>query len=118
MSVISLIVAAALVTAGAFAVAWRLARLHSAPANDQSTLLLQRLSLLEVDRSELVRREPSVFRGLAIRCARCRDAERCARDLADRRSEPGNESWTEYCPNAPTLSTIVTWSSIGPPHKM
>jgi hypothetical protein len=80
---------------------------------DQPALLPLRLRLLDVEPGEFVRLEPTVFRQLAIRCARCADADRCGRDLSDETTAQNDESWIEYCPNASTLNAIGMWGGVG-----
>lgn len=85
-----------------------------AHAPQHPALLLQRLRHLEIDPVELVRQEPSIFRGLSMQCARCAETDRCGRDIVDVAPRFGSKPWLEYCPNAPTLGMIATWAGMRP----
>ena len=86
---------------------------HAPAFLDQPALLPRRLRSLDIEPGEFVRLEPHVFRRLSIQCARCANAERCAKDLGDDTTSQSDESWTEYCPNASMLRMVGTWSGIG-----
>jgi uncharacterized protein YjiS (DUF1127 family) len=67
-------------------------------------LLSRRLEQLDLDASELARREREVLRDLERVCTLCGSKRRCGRDLA---KDPSDSRWLEYCPNATTLSALV-----------
>ena len=71
-----------------------------------ASLLFRRMAALQVDRDELARDDPLLFRELQGLCTLCRSKERCVLDLARERDEPGNPGWCEYCPNAATLNVL------------
>jgi len=77
---------------------------------DATNLLLRRMAVLDLDRTEVARTEPQVFRELKRNCALCDSRRRCVRDLARDSSDP---VWEEYCPNAETLKALnaLPWMS-------
>jgi hypothetical protein len=77
---------------------------------DAANLLLKRMAALDLDRSEVSRTEPQVFRDLRRVCSLCESRRRCVRDLARDSSDP---VWQEYCPNAKTLMMLnaLPWLS-------
>ncbi len=71
--------------------------------SDAANLLLRRMAALDLDRNEVSRTGPRVFRELNRNCALCDNRRRCVRDLARDSSDP---VWEEYCPNAGTLLAL------------
>lgn len=66
-----------------------------------ASLLFRRMERLQIDRDELAKDDPLLFRELQGLCTLCRSKEQCARDLAADFDDMG---WEEYCPNATTLN--------------
>jgi hypothetical protein len=83
---------------------------HDAPATAgyffDGGLLFHCMDKLQIDRSELDRDDPLLFRELQGRCSLCRDRLTCAAALAHEFDDAQWEEWRKYCPNAPTLDTI------------
>jgi hypothetical protein len=71
-----------------------------------ASLLFRRMAALQVDRDELARDDPLLFRELQGLCTLCRDKERCVLDLAQEGDKPENREWREYCTNAATLNAL------------
>jgi hypothetical protein len=71
---------------------------------DAADLLSRRLEQVNLDRPELARVEPQVLHDLERVCTLCGSKRRCDHDLA---IHPSHPAWTEYCPNAPTLSALI-----------
>ena len=72
---------------------------------DNLDLLRQRLEQLNLDGSDSTQIEPEVVRDLQRTCALCMSKRRCTHDLA---KHPADPVWQEYCPNAMTLSALLT----------
>jgi hypothetical protein len=70
-----------------------------------ASLLFRRMAALQVDREEIARDDPLLFREFQALCTLCQSKERCVLDLAQER-QSGNESWREYCLNATTLNAL------------
>ena len=70
-----------------------------------ASLLFRRMAALQVDREEIARDDPLLFREFQALCTLCQSKERCVLDLAQER-QSGNESWREYCLNATTLDAL------------
>jgi hypothetical protein len=66
---------------------------------DSADLLSRRLEQVKVARVE-----PRVLRDLERVCTLCGSKRRCEYDLA---IHPSNSPWTEYCPNATTISALM-----------
>jgi hypothetical protein len=71
-----------------------------------ASLLFRRMAALEIDRDQLARDDPLLFRELQALCTLCRDKERCVLDLAQEGDKPDNREWREYCTNATTLNAL------------
>ena len=73
-------------------------------------LLLKRMAALDLDKNEVVKLEPHVFRDLQRVCTMCEQQGRCRYDLMH---DPNNPEWKHYCPNAETLNDLdaLPWSS-------
>jgi hypothetical protein len=69
-------------------------------------LLLRCMDMLQIDRNELAKDDPLLFRELQGRCALCRDRETCERELAHEFDDADWTEWRAYCPNSATLTTI------------
>ena len=54
--------------------------------------------------------EPQVLRDLGRVCTLCGSKRKCEYDLT---IHPSNRAWTEYCPNAPTISALMAERSAG-----
>lgn len=70
---------------------------------DSADLLLRRMAELDLDRKEVFRTEPAVFRDLQRVCTMCESHGRCRRDFA---RDSANPAWKDYCPNAATLMAL------------
>ena len=55
-------------------------------------------------RAQLARGEPQVLRDLERVCTLCGKKRKCEHDLM---IHPSHPAWTQYCPNAPTLSALI-----------
>ncbi len=71
-----------------------------------ASLLLRCMDLLEVDRSDLERDDPLLFRELQGVCALCRRKQECWQDLAHEFEDGGWNQWRLYCPNSARLAQI------------
>jgi len=79
--------------------------------NPQSAdLLLKRMAALDLDKNEVRKLEPQVFRDLQRVCSMCESQGRCIHDL---KHDPNDPVWKSYCPNADTLTDLdaLPWSS-------
>jgi hypothetical protein len=72
---------------------------------DSADLLSRRL-----EQVNLAGVEPQVLRDLERVCTLCGSKRKCEYDLA---IHPSNRAWTEYCPNAPTISALMAERSAG-----
>jgi hypothetical protein len=61
-----------------------------APPHFDANLLLRCMDMLQIDRSELAKDDPVLFRELRAVCTLCRSKEECSQDLAD---EFGDARW-------------------------
>jgi len=84
---------------------------HGSEAAD---LLLQRLTALHLDASEVEHVRPETLRDLQRVCSLCESHRRCAHDLKQHASDP---AWEEYCPNVATLRALnaLPWASRSKP---
>jgi uncharacterized membrane protein YccC len=75
-----------------------------------ATLLERRITALDLDRDEILRSEPAVFRDLQRVCTLCRSRRQCSRDFAH---PTDNDAWKDYCPNVGTLLALdaLPWTS-------
>jgi len=64
------------------------------------------MDMLQIDRNELAKDDPLLFRELQGLCALCRNKEECVRELAHEFDDARWDRWREYCPNSSTLTTI------------
>jgi hypothetical protein len=71
-----------------------------------ASLLFRHMERLQVDRDELARDDPLLFRELQGRCTLCQSKERCVQDLGADLADVGWGNWEEYCPNARTLMIL------------
>ena len=71
-----------------------------------SSLLFRCMDMLQVDRSNLARNDPLLFRELQGVCALCRSKEECSQDLAYEFDDARWNKWRLYCPNSAMLATI------------
>jgi len=72
---------------------------------DSADLLSRRL-----EQVKLARVEPQVLRDLERVCTLCGSKRKCEYDLT---VHPSSGAWTEYCPNAPTISALMAERSAG-----
>jgi hypothetical protein len=70
-------------------------------------LLFRCMDMLAIDRNELAKDDPLLFRELQGRCALCLSREECVRELAHEFDDARWDKWREYCPNSPMLTTIA-----------
>jgi hypothetical protein len=70
------------------------------------SLLFRRMAVLHIDRDDLARDEPLLFRELQALCVLCRSRGRCRSELAREFADPAWQDWRDYCPNATTLSLL------------
>lgn len=77
---------------------------------EAAELLLRRMIELDLDRNEIARIEPQTFQDLQRVCVMCDHHRRCERELA---SDPADDAWKEYCPNAATLIALnaLPWAA-------
>jgi hypothetical protein len=66
---------------------------------ESADLLSQRL-----EQVNLAGVEPEVLRDLERVCTLCGSKRKCEYDLT---IHPSSSAWTEYCPNAPTISALM-----------
>ena len=66
---------------------------------DSADLLSRRL-----EQVNLAAVEPQVLRDLERVCTLCGSKRKCEYDLT---IHPANPTWTEYCPNAPTIGALI-----------
>jgi hypothetical protein len=73
-------------------------------------LLLKRMAALDLDKNEVRKLEPEVFRDLQRVCSICQRHGRCKHDLM---RDPSDPAWKSYCPNVETLMGLdaLPWSS-------
>jgi len=71
-----------------------------------ASLLFRCMDLLEVDRSDLERDDPLLFRELQGVCALCRRKQECWQDLAHEFEDGGWNKCRLYCPNSARLVQI------------
>jgi hypothetical protein len=73
-------------------------------------LLLKRLAALDLDKNEILKVEPHVFRDLQRVCTMCEQQGRCRYDL---KHDPNDPTWKNYCPNTETLKDLdaLPWAS-------
>jgi hypothetical protein len=70
---------------------------------DSADLLNRRMAVLGLDPAEVNRGQPATSNDLRRLCSLCGSKRRCERDLA---KHPADPVWTEYCPNATTLTAL------------
>jgi hypothetical protein len=70
------------------------------------SLLFRCMDMLQIDRDELAKNDPLLFRELQGRCALCRDKAQCMHAQAHTFEDADWDRWREYCPNSSTLTTI------------
>jgi hypothetical protein len=73
-----------------------------------ASLLFRCMDMLDVDRSDLERDDPLLFRELQGVCALCRSKQECWQDLAHDFDDGGWNKWWLYCPNSAMLVQIGT----------
>jgi hypothetical protein len=71
-----------------------------------ASLLFYSMELLQIDRSELAKRDPLLFYELQGRCALCRSKEECVQDQTQEFDDARWDRWIEYCPNSIVLTTL------------
>lgn len=71
---------------------------------DAADLLTRRMTALHLDPVEIGRTEPAVSRDITKLCSLCDDKRQCEHDLNHATANP---RWWRYCPNSPTLMTLV-----------
>lgn len=82
------------------------------PWSYDASLLYRRMALIEIDRNELAKDEPLLFRELQGLCALCPSKDRCAAELIEAIGEH-SEGWREYCPNASALDVLGVEQNCG-----
>jgi hypothetical protein len=70
------------------------------------SLLFRCMDMLQIDRDELAKDDPLLFRELQGLCALCPSKEECVRELAQGFDDARWDKWRAYCPNSSTLTTI------------
>jgi hypothetical protein len=70
---------------------------------ESADLLSRRLTMLEVNASELERSQPNVSNDLKKLCSLCVSKGRCEYHLD---TDPNNLVWRDYCPNTTTLMAL------------
>jgi hypothetical protein len=77
---------------------------------EAASLLLERMTLLDLDPAEVAQVGPQTFRDLQRVCSLCESKRRCMRDLSRDAAAP---QWQDYCPNAQTLMAldVLPWAS-------
>jgi len=78
-----------------------------------ASLLFRCMARLQIDRSDLAKDDPLLFRELQGVCTLCPCKEECLGDLARRFEDAGWDKWSTYCPNAATLMMIGALQSCG-----
>jgi hypothetical protein len=71
-----------------------------------ASLLFRCMDILQVDRSDLARDDPLLFREFQGVCALCRSKKECSQDLAYGFDDARRNRWWLYCPNSAMLATI------------
>ncbi len=71
-----------------------------------ASLLFRHMDMLQVDRSDLARDNPLLFRELQGLCALCRSKEQCSQDLGHEFDDARWNKWWVYCPNSAILVEI------------
>jgi hypothetical protein len=71
-----------------------------------ASLLFRFMDMLQIDRRQLAKDEPLLFRELQGVCALCRSKEECVQDLADQFADMHRDKWRVYCPNSAMLTAI------------
>ena len=69
-------------------------------------LLFRCMPMLQIDPDELARDDPLLFRELQGLCSLCACKAACTDDLARKFDEVSLGKWSEYCPNAATLTML------------
>jgi len=75
-----------------------------------ASLLLRRMALNRVDRTEIEESDPLLFYELQAVCTLCPSKELCVVDLAN---DPSSDGWREYCPNATAIAALETQQNCG-----
>jgi hypothetical protein len=78
-----------------------------------ASLLFRCMDLFQLDRSDLAREDPLLFRELQSMCALCLSKEECAQDLAHEFDNARWTKWRGYCPNSAMLRTLWRDAIIG-----
>ena len=71
---------------------------------DDATLLLRRMSTINIDSDTFARLEPALFGNLQTMCRECEHPALCRHDLHD---DPAGATWEDYCPNAVVLNAVA-----------
>lgn len=76
------------------------------PRHFDAMLLFRCMDVLHINRRELARTDPLLFRELQDRCTLCRNKEECLRVLSAGFGCVPSDRWWKCCPNASLLTTI------------
>jgi hypothetical protein len=68
-----------------------------------TSLLFRCMDMLQIDRKELAKDDPLLFREFQGLCALCPSKKECVSDLAHEFDDARWEKWREYCPNSAKL---------------
>jgi len=66
-------------------------------------LLFRCIDMLQIDRNELAKNDPLLFREFQGLCALCPSKKECVRDLKHEFDDARWEKWRAYCPNSAKL---------------
>jgi hypothetical protein len=69
----------------------------------EASLLFRCMDMLQIDRNELAKDDPLLFREFQGLCALCPSKKECVRDLAHEFDDARWEKWRAYCPNSAKL---------------
>lgn len=75
------------------------------------------MEALSLNPDEVTHIELLMVRRLQHRCVKCEKRGLCAIDLANEFTDPGWQSWRDYCPNAATLAMLSTLQSCSKVYK-
>jgi hypothetical protein len=77
---------------------------------EAADLLVRRMAVLNLDRTEVATTAPSTFQDLQRLCTLCESYKQCARDLGH---DPADRVWESYCPNVAMLKLLdsLPWAA-------
>jgi hypothetical protein len=85
----------------------------ASPCYFDAGLLFRCMDMLQIDRSQLKRDEPLLYRELQGVCTLCRDKQDCSFDLAGGFNGLRRDAWWLYCPNSAMLTTVRALQKCG-----